>query len=362
MVRIVAPENEARSLGSGTLIHVTDQHGLVITNWHVVRDATGPVQVLFPDGFCSAGTVIKTDDDWDLAAIGIWRPRVEPIPIAATAPRQGDLLTIAGYGSGQFRAVSGRCLQYVAPSARDPNEMIELSAEAREGDSGGPILNDQGQLAGVLLGARDGRTVGSYFGRVNQFLVDVRSIMDRETAPAWIASQPADPLKQRSQPPATSPRQNRPEQDIASTDQLSVSPDGGAERVEMFRPAEGATRKPPVEIPLASTAPRARPPVVAIDSGRQDDFFRPAIGPSPSLADPPRGEPSLPADPTQSAVETKGTMPAPQIPRTPVEEGIVLRLTDIIGSGRGEQIRSMLAAIGLLSLCMIPFRLLRTDR
>ena len=32
-----------------------------------------------------AGTVIKADHDWDLAAIAIWRPTAEPLPLAATA-------------------------------------------------------------------------------------------------------------------------------------------------------------------------------------------------------------------------------------------------------------------------------------
>ena len=44
--------------------------GLVVTNWHVVRDATGQVEVVFPDGFRSAAKVLATDPDWDLAALG----------------------------------------------------------------------------------------------------------------------------------------------------------------------------------------------------------------------------------------------------------------------------------------------------
>ncbi|MDH3719151.1 MAG: serine protease, partial [Planctomycetota bacterium] len=296
MVRIVAPENQAHSLGSGTLVHVTEQHGLVITNWHVVRDATGPVQVLFADGFRSAGTVMKTDDEWDLAAIGIWRPQAEPIAIAATAPRPGDVLTIAGYGPGPFRAVSGRCIQYVAPSKTDPNQMIELSAEAREGDSGGPILNSQGQLAGVLLGARGGRTVGSYFGRVDQFLADVRSIMDRTAQGEWIARQSLDPLAPLPQPNDTfPPKDNRAEQKIASQARRPAWPDTVVEPLETRRDLATTPFTPPVEIPIATAAAQIRRPVAAIDSGGQDEFFRPAITPYPSLAEPSRSEQILPA-------------------------------------------------------------------
>ena len=51
--------------------------------------------------------------------------------------------------------------------------MVELSAPARNGDSGGPILNSRGELAGVLFGTAFGRTTGSYCGRVRGFLATV---------------------------------------------------------------------------------------------------------------------------------------------------------------------------------------------
>lgn len=181
VVRITAVEGNSLAQGSGTLVDVRGSQGLVVTNWHVIRDARGPIVATFPDGFRSAATVLKVDQDWDLAALLIWRPDTTPIAISTTAPRPGDALTIAGYGSGDYRAVTGRCTQYVAPGAHMPYEMIELSAEARQGDSGGPILNERGELAGVLFGAGGGTTSGSFCGRVRWFLES-----------AWPAEQPQD--------------------------------------------------------------------------------------------------------------------------------------------------------------------------
>lgn len=194
VVRIIAPSGNTLSLGSGALVAVHGQHGLVVTNWHVVRDATGVIQVAFPDGFRSPGLVLKTDAQWDLAALAIWRPRVAPIPVASQAPRPGEPLTIAGYGSGVYREVTGRCTQYVAPGVNQPFEMVELSARARQGDSGGPILNARGELAGVLFGASFSETTGSYCGRVRQFLATVADDFQR--------LQPVDTLLAPSRPPA----------------------------------------------------------------------------------------------------------------------------------------------------------------
>jgi hypothetical protein len=170
VARIVAPEREAISYGSGTLIAVQDDYGLVLTNWHVVRDGNGVVDVVFPGGFRSAGRVLKVDRDWDLALLAIWRPPVEPVRLAARAPRPGEPLSIAGYGSGSYRAAGGRCTQYLSPGRGLPFDMVELSTAARQGDSGGPILNERGELAGVLFGATWRTTAGTHAGRVARFL------------------------------------------------------------------------------------------------------------------------------------------------------------------------------------------------
>ena len=138
VVRVVSPERDGTAYGSGALVAVTESTGLVMTNWHVVRDATGTVTVLFPDGFQSPAAVLRMDRDWDLAALAIWRPNVAPIAVSGVAPRPGDVLTIAGYGSGSYRAVAGRCTQYVSPGNNQPFEMVELSAPRGMATRAGP--------------------------------------------------------------------------------------------------------------------------------------------------------------------------------------------------------------------------------
>ncbi len=222
VVRVIAPERNGASLGSGALVAVNHSRGLVLTNWHVVRDATGEMIVTFPDGFRSLATVLGTDRDWDLAALAIDRPPgVAPIPLAANAPRPGDVLWIAGYGRGAYRASAGRCTQYVAPGRNLPFEMVELNTAARKGDSGGPILNERGELAGVLFGAGWGRTAGTYCGRVRWFLnakaesfyrmgpepsrpmiAAQQPERNQASHPGWSADLPAIPVEEAKRPPA----------------------------------------------------------------------------------------------------------------------------------------------------------------
>lgn len=201
VVRVVVPEGEATSFGSGTLIDVREQYGLIITNWHVVRDARGPIEVIFPDGTSSMARSVKVDRDWDLAALVIWRPQVEPVRIASNAPQPGDPLTICGYGPGIYRSVTGRCTQYYSPQIHLPQQMVELNVEARQGDSGGPIFNDRGELAGVLFGAGQGTTLGSFGGRVDAFLATLAPDIGRQPADsseAFAKSATKDPFAVQS--------------------------------------------------------------------------------------------------------------------------------------------------------------------
>jgi len=156
--------------GSGTLVAVCGKCGIVITNWHVVRDRVGEIPVRFPDGFVSKATVLKTDKTWDLAALAVDRPEVRPVELSQRIPQLGETLTVAGYGGGTYRQASGRLLQYCAPGMTEPEELIEVTAAARNGDSGGPIFAQDGTLAGVLFGSISGTTNGSHVGRVRSFL------------------------------------------------------------------------------------------------------------------------------------------------------------------------------------------------
>ena len=258
VARIIAPENSGMSMGSGILVDVNRTQGLVLTNWHVIRDSRSGVLVQFPDGFQSAGTVVRWDEPWDLAAIVIWKPNATPVALAGEKPLPGEPLTIAGYGRGPYRTETGPCTQYLAPGSGYPMEFVELSATARQGDSGGPILNARGELAGVLFGQNDGRTIGSCTTRLRAFLAEVgssgfqalpiaefsdRPAIDRSLgtptrlAPAQLASAAESDTIQRSahvaepQPaPGYTPREPTLEEllDVRTHGQAMLSTAGGA--------------------------------------------------------------------------------------------------------------------------------------
>ena len=171
--RIAAADGPSRIYGSGVLVQASGSTGIVLTNWHVARTHRQGIMVSWPDGTTSKGTVVAWDDAWDLAALAVVRPKAAPVTIAATAPRLGDQITIAGYGPGKYLEQTGPVTDYLSPTKSHPRQFVEMKGTARQGDSGGPMFNAEGELAGVLFGEREGRTIGSCSTRVAVFLSTV---------------------------------------------------------------------------------------------------------------------------------------------------------------------------------------------
>lgn len=176
VVRVETSDGPSTSSGSGILVKSSESHGIVLTNWHVVRTHRHGVRVCWPGGSKVAGKVVKWDDAWDLAAIVVEAPPVRPVAVSAKAPHLGDVLTIAGYGPSphRYREESGACSKFLSPTGSHPRELIEVKATARQGDSGGPIFNADGEVAGVLFGSKPGMTIGPSSTRIRAFMSDVK--------------------------------------------------------------------------------------------------------------------------------------------------------------------------------------------
>jgi len=222
VARIMSLETNAASFGSGTLMYKQGKHALLVTNHHVIRDSKEEILVSFPNGFRSSAKVVASDPTWDLAALLIWSPSIDAVKIAKKAPQSGDQLTIAGYGSGRYRAISGICSQYVSPGLSQPHEMVELKAVARQGDSGGPIFNQDGELAGVLFGAGWRTTAGSYSGRVKKFLDPIVGRMQKSAVEKQAVELPSN----ESSIPASAAEKPQPKATITglTVEQATVNP------------------------------------------------------------------------------------------------------------------------------------------
>jgi len=283
VVRIIAFDSSGQSFGTGSYVGTYSEYGVVLTNWHVVCE-TEPnrlVHVHFPSGFSSFGAVVKTDPKWDLALIAISKPpqSIPTLSIAQTPSKPDDPLWIAGFGSGTYRCVEGRCRRYMAPERPTDgtaplNEIIEVSVSARKGDSGGPILNQRGELAGVLFGSDMIRnTAGSYSGRVSRFLRDTQG--DMESLPSrpethFAAIEKNGPVHSLRESRNAAPQSAVPQSstvvpqgsdssaspfDIRSTSRKIQPVATGQQRLQFQAPQHGEESSAVIKMPLMSLTP-----------------------------------------------------------------------------------------------------------
>ncbi|PKO12366.1 MAG: hypothetical protein CVU39_24365 [Chloroflexi bacterium HGW-Chloroflexi-10] len=150
---------EGGGLGSG---FVYDLEGHIVTNYHVVEDATD-LEVDFPSGYKVRGKVIATDLDSDLAVIKVDALQSElfPIPLAdSDLLKVGQTVIAIGNPFGLSSTMTigivsakGRTLSSFRESGTgsyfSAGDVIQTDAAINPGNSGGPLLNLNGEVVGI---------------------------------------------------------------------------------------------------------------------------------------------------------------------------------------------------------------------
>ncbi len=154
------------SLGSGVLV---DPSGVVVTNYHVVKDAD-QVKVALSDGREFASKVLLKDETLDLAVLKIDSDKPFPtVPIGdSDALQVGDLVLAIGnpFGVGQTTTsgiVSALARTHIGVA--DSSFFIQTDAAINPGNSGGALINMGGQLVGIntAIFSRSGGSIGIGF-------------------------------------------------------------------------------------------------------------------------------------------------------------------------------------------------------
>ncbi|MBI2848226.1 MAG: trypsin-like peptidase domain-containing protein [Chloroflexi bacterium] len=142
-------------LGTGVII---DDRGTILTNNHLIKDAVG-VRVTFADGTQSDAAVVMRQPENDLAVL---QPRVLPDDLApatlagAGGLRVGDEVIAVGNPFGIDNStsagiVSGLGRAYKSPKTGDTLvNLIQFDAAVNPGNSGGPLVNRDGEVVGIV--------------------------------------------------------------------------------------------------------------------------------------------------------------------------------------------------------------------
>ncbi len=131
--------------------------GLVVTNAHVVAGIPDPI---VEDGSGShSATVVSFDPSYDLAVLRVVDLGDPALSLDASSVSRGTQAAVLGYpGGGPFTVVPAGVMDEFEAQGRDiygqgltEREVYEIQAVVRPGNSGGPLVEPDGQVIGVVF-------------------------------------------------------------------------------------------------------------------------------------------------------------------------------------------------------------------
>jgi S1-C subfamily serine protease len=157
VVLIKVSTGQDEGLGSGVV--VTDQ-GAILTALHVVSDAAD-IEVTFADGTVSKATLTASQPANDIAVIQPEKTPAQIVPAVLGNPgalRVGDQVFAVGNPFGLYSSMSAGVVSGFGRSFQPTGTnqvltgLIQIDAAVNPGNSGGPLLNRDGEVVGIVTG------------------------------------------------------------------------------------------------------------------------------------------------------------------------------------------------------------------
>ena len=148
-------EREERGIGSGVVIL---ENGTILTNLHVVFGAKR-IKVVFDDGLEAEADLISLQPQNDLAVLRARKipDDLKPATLRSTGDlKPGDRVTAVGFPFGIGPSVSHGVVSGLKREFRSPEgqkiltNLIQFDAAANPGNSGGPLVTDDGEVVGIV--------------------------------------------------------------------------------------------------------------------------------------------------------------------------------------------------------------------
>jgi len=199
-------DSRAEAAGTGIIL---SSRGEILTNNHVVQGSTAIKVTVESTGTSYTARVVGTDETDDIAVLQVVDSSGAPVTGLTKATidtgtlSAGDAVTSVGNaeGTGNLVAATGTVTALeqsitVANDITGADEhltgLIETDADVVSGDSGGPLIDKQGEVAGVVTAASSGsRAVTGYAIPIDTALAIAKQIVDGHASSTIVIGLPA---------------------------------------------------------------------------------------------------------------------------------------------------------------------------
>ncbi len=140
------------SAGTGSAFVIAP--GLLATACHVIRGAAA-IQIHYETAKAQAsGHRVLCDERHDIAFIAAAVPNgVTILHLAPELPAQGDHIWVWGYPLGTQIALEPSVASGLVSATQTAEGFLALDVSAAPGNSGGPVVDEHGQVVGILVGS-----------------------------------------------------------------------------------------------------------------------------------------------------------------------------------------------------------------
>jgi serine protease Do/serine protease DegQ len=143
-------ERQFQSAGSGVIVDAAN--GYIITNYHVVENASEITITLLDDRTFTA-KVVGSDEGADIAVLQAKQPNLVAMPMGDSARLEvGDFVVAIGNPFGLQHTVTAGIVSALGRSGINPDgyeDFIQTDASINPGNSGGALVNLRGELVGI---------------------------------------------------------------------------------------------------------------------------------------------------------------------------------------------------------------------
>ena len=144
------PSKRQQSAGSGVIVDAGD--GIVMTNYHVIRNAD-EVNVSLVDGRNFEARIVGTDPELDIAILEIDGDELSEVSFADSSQLEvGDFVVAIGNPFGLGQTVTTGVVSALGRSGlgiEGYENFIQTDASINPGNSGGALVNLKGELVGI---------------------------------------------------------------------------------------------------------------------------------------------------------------------------------------------------------------------